>query len=391
MRFFLPLVLCGMLSTGVSAQSYVTAIWSDYNGFWTSSNASISATQPDSSHMLLAFTLGGTTYSTGVADALLTTNGVTYSDARFRALNFVSTLDLSGAHWQMGSNLDGNTTTVNASDPVLITVDGVPAPLQYSSNATIRNTEAQRLLEDGIKGLNLGTGVVNFPDQTVDIDFPSTGLASGFNDGEPELVVTQMASPNPTDSDSISLVDASGTVLGNWISLNFSNESTNKVADWRADVRNASTGAQVASNNNILRHIQMIGLDFADFGLTAAQVPQVAKVRHAFNSLSDFSFMAYNERSFVDCAAAPVLTLSGITPIPSTSPVALDGEMVPSITGGTAPYSLRQVGTSTLIGNNSWDTFRAGVYVMEAVDDLHCVSPTSARVMIPNVRCNAPG
>jgi hypothetical protein len=243
-------------------------------------------------------------------------------------------------------------------------------------------------LEDGIKGLNLGTGVVNFPDQTVDIDFPAVGLASGFNDGEPELVVTQMASPNPTDSDSICLVDASGTILGNWVYLNFSDESTNKVADWRADVRNASTGTGVGANNNILRHIQMIGLDFADFGLTAAQVPQVAKVRHAFNSLSDFSFMAYNERSFVDCAAAPALTLSGITPIPSTSPAASDGEMVPSITGGTAPYRLRQVGTSTLIGNTSWDTFQAGIYMMEAVDDLHCVSPTSARVMIPNVRCN---
>jgi hypothetical protein len=225
----------------------------------------------------------------------------------------------------------------------------------------------------------------------VDIAFPSTGLASGFNDGEPELVVTQMAAPNPTATDSISLVDASGTVLGNWIYLNFSNESTNKVADWRADVRNASTGVLVGANNNQLRHIQMIGLDFADFGLTAAQVPQVAKVRHAFNSLSDFSFMAYNERSFVDCAAPLALTLSGITPIASTSPGALDGEMVPSITGGTSPYSLRQVGTSTLIGSNSWDTFRAGVYMMEVVDDLHCVSPTAARVMIPNVRCNSPG
>ncbi|MEY5043079.1 MAG: hypothetical protein RJA19_306 [Bacteroidota bacterium] len=66
--------------------------------------------------------------------------------------------------------------------------------------------------------------------------------------------------------------------------------------------------------------------------------------------------------------------------------------MVPTtISGGTFPYSLRQVGTSTLIVATDWDEFRSGVYIMEAVDDLHCASTSAKRVMIPNVRCDLPG
>ena len=57
---------------GASAQ-YVTSIWSDYDGFWTSSNASVSPIEPDSSHHLLAFEWGGTIFSTGVNDGILPT------------------------------------------------------------------------------------------------------------------------------------------------------------------------------------------------------------------------------------------------------------------------------------------------------------------------------
>lgn len=378
--------LLGSTYVASSQSQYVSGIYTDFQGWWTSSKTSINPIEPDSSHVLLGFTYNGTDFSTGVDDAKLTANGVVFTDARFRALDLPSTINLSSVGFQMGSRMDGDITV--AAGDVYITVDGVTAPLQYSTDLTVQRAEAARLLEDGVKGLNLGTGLINLPDQTVTFELPAAGLSSKYNDGIPDLLFTQVASPSPTLVDSVCLADAAGLPMGIKVGLNFIPESANRIAYWRVDVRRRTNGDSL--QGHIRRSIQMVALDFVDFGLTEAQASLVEKVIFDFNSLSDMAFMAYNERSFVDCATAGV-TLTTIAPVAASSPAALNGEMVPGVSGGISPYSLRQVGTTTLIPSTDWDEFRSGVYMMEAVDDLGCASSTAVRVMIPNTGCNTPG
>jgi hypothetical protein len=385
MRFLTSLLL-GAAFVPVASAQYVTGIWTDYDGFWTSARPTISTILPDTSHMLLAFTVGGNTYSTGVDDAKLVANGVSFEQARFRGLDIAATLSfgVTQPRYHMGAMCDGDLAT--ASGTVLITVDGVTSPLLFSADPAVQQSEARRLFKDGLKGLNLGTGMVNIPNQTIELPFPASGVASGWNDGEPELLLTQTASPNLTSADSVCLLDASGNPLGSKVALDWSDQLNNRVGRWKTDQRERATGAGVPTEVAQNKPIQIIGLDFADFGITQAEAALVAKLAYDFNTLSDFAFVAYNQRSFVDCATAAV-TLSSITPIAATTPSALDGEMVPTVSGGTSPYTLRQSGTSTLLESADWDSFRPGVYMMEAVDDLHCASTAALRVLIPNVSC----
>ncbi|HAI37450.1 MAG TPA: hypothetical protein DCM40_04595, partial [Maribacter sp.] len=55
-------------SSTVQGGTAVTEIFSNYSGFWRSSTTSRNPVLPNLSHELLAFTSGGTTFSTGVAD-----------------------------------------------------------------------------------------------------------------------------------------------------------------------------------------------------------------------------------------------------------------------------------------------------------------------------------
>lgn len=64
----------------------VSEIYSDYNGYWTSQVGSNNSIQPDNEHNLIGFTWNRTTYSTGVDDNLLTTNGVTFIPSEFSGL-----------------------------------------------------------------------------------------------------------------------------------------------------------------------------------------------------------------------------------------------------------------------------------------------------------------
>jgi hypothetical protein len=68
------------------SSAQVTQIWSDFSTFWTSSSTSINTIRPNTAHNLLAFRWNGTNYSTGVDNAKLTANGVSFTATKFRAL-----------------------------------------------------------------------------------------------------------------------------------------------------------------------------------------------------------------------------------------------------------------------------------------------------------------
>ena len=64
----------------------VTAVVTDYNGYWKSSTTAPNSSKPLRSHNLLAFTYNGIQYSTGVNDELLHTKDETFTAADFWCL-----------------------------------------------------------------------------------------------------------------------------------------------------------------------------------------------------------------------------------------------------------------------------------------------------------------
>jgi hypothetical protein len=137
----------------------VTSIITDYNTFWKSTSATPSAVKPDNSHNLLAFTHNGIQYSTGVNDALLTSHGESFVQGDFWSLPVSS---ISGS-------VNGNTKIGLGA-----LYDGV---YNGASNPTPEYAIAP-YLTDGIKGLNLGTGVANLPSGAMTFSIQSISPAS---------------------------------------------------------------------------------------------------------------------------------------------------------------------------------------------------------------------
>lgn len=152
------ILLLFLIGSGLNLFSQrVTGIYTDYNGFWHSRSGAINPVKPQNHHDLLAFTFGTTTYSTGVNNGLLTSNGVSFSSQRYRALP-VKTLPTTGSSsYFVGLKqlYDGINNGVNNSS-------NQPFPGNPVSGSVLAS-----FLTDGKKGLNIGTGLTNIPAGTV--------------------------------------------------------------------------------------------------------------------------------------------------------------------------------------------------------------------------------
>lgn len=143
MRYLKHLLVCTIvlhMYFALSAQP-VTQLITDYGGYWKSGIGALNATVTNNSHNLLAFQYAGVVYSTGVNDATLTANAVSYTSGSFEALPFSSiggTVTSAGSTYiSLGTQYDGVTNGASTPFPSL----------------RIRD-----VLTDGIKGLNIGTG-----------------------------------------------------------------------------------------------------------------------------------------------------------------------------------------------------------------------------------------
>ena len=146
-------MLSCFFSVSIFAQT-TTRIITDFGGYWSSTTASPNPIKPDSSHMLLGFTFNGVTYSTGVNDGVLISNSVPYTPGNWQAFpvadiagNYGAGAEVVLLHIALASKVDKSPSTVN-----------IPAVSVF----TIRNA-----LIDGVKGLDLGTGVTNLPTSAV--------------------------------------------------------------------------------------------------------------------------------------------------------------------------------------------------------------------------------
>jgi hypothetical protein len=300
MRFLFRsfLLFCMFISNNyVKAQYNVTGVQTDFNGFWSSSSTAINAVKPNNSHNLLAFTWNGTTFSTGVNDAKLILNGVNFTAKDFRAFP-ITIINTGGSsnYLTFGERYDG--VANGASNPA-------PFPLPATGGV------AASFLTDGVKGLDIGTGIANVPVGPVRFNFSSQGVtSSAINDGIPDVLVTQIAQPSASSLDKIYFVNAAGLTVGSQLTIN--HDAIDPVGNWSADFYNFNGTIGITNSDRPLR---LWAADLSSFGITAENVNTAVALIYEMGGNSDVAFVAFNVPSI------SVATQLGITTQPSTNTV----------------------------------------------------------------------
>ncbi len=259
-----------------NAQTNVTGIYTDYNGFWQSAAGNINSVHPDDSHNLLAFTVGGTTYSTNVNDAVLATNNVPFSPEEFKALPVASIP--SGGVLGVGNNYGGF-----SGQP-----GGQPVP--------VTNNFATYLM-DGTNGLDLGTGIYNSPLGAERQYTVSAANASAIG-GSPDIIINQIGQPpSSTENDILRFYDASGNTVGNTVTVDVSALPIVGTGNWK--FYQPGNPPTYESGLQGTRDIRFLTFDLSDFGITAANIGNITGFGHTLSGKSDQAFTAYNSASLV--------------------------------------------------------------------------------------------
>ncbi|NMH28839.1 gliding motility-associated C-terminal domain-containing protein [Flavobacterium silvaticum] len=259
-------------SPSLRAQA-VTEIITDYQGYWKSGIGNINPIKPQNSHNLVSFTYNGTRYSTGVNDALLTTNGQVFSPQDFQALPFLyfTGTPTSSTFIGLGQLYDG----VNNGGSVPPPINNIPM-----------------YLTDGAHGLDLGTCVANIP--TGNINFGVSGMqAASIGDGIPDILISQIAQPSGAN-DQYSFRDADGNIVGNTMNIVLANITP--VGNWVADFYQVNSVPMVIPGGfvNTERPIRFWAADLSDFGITPANYQQIVSFGVGLKGTSDLAFIAYN-------------------------------------------------------------------------------------------------
>lgn len=256
-------------------------IITDFGGYWSSTLAAPNAVKPDSSHNLLAFRYNNTIYSTGVNDARLTSNGVSFTPSSFRALPVAAI---------SGNNPGGSVYLALAKK-----VDG---SANVANPTTVSSMTLSRALTDGTRGLDLGTGFTNLP-SSANLTFNVFSIdTTKIADAEPDIVLTQIAQP-VSGNDVFSLTDAAGVVVGNTVTQNMI--LLNAFGSYDLDLFNLTPNAPFttataysAATPNTNREIRLVAIKLSDFGINSSNYTQVKMLKIAPSANSDYAFIAYN-------------------------------------------------------------------------------------------------
>lgn len=269
------LMVCVLIAGIVNAQQ-VTGVITDYQGFWKSGIGYKNPVKPQNSHNLLAFTFNGIQYSTGVNDILLSQHNELFYAADFRALPV---------------KLIGSNPTSNTKIGLGQLYDGVD---NGKSNPSPVN-DMQYYLTDGIKGLDLGTGVANIPQGYIEFSI-NEFFPDAVGDGVPDILITQIADPS-SSFDQYEFLDAKGKRVGSRVGINLTNIAS--VGTWVADFYEASTNPMILTTGftKTEREIRLWAADFSDFNITPSDVSKIKSFRILLNGNSDLAFVAYNYRT----------------------------------------------------------------------------------------------
>lgn len=261
----------------------VNRVITDYNDYWTTSVGNVNAIRPDSNHNMLAFGFGSKVFTTGVNNATLDTRGVSFeAGGDFRALP----IDIVGST----SNGDDNYIIYGAN------IDGSVTAATLANASSVRVAD---VLMDGIKGLDLGTGVTNI-NSNATFEFDIARIADDkLNDDEPDIIITQIATPGVNLSDVYYFTDANGNLVGNPLFARLDNISLLGVANndlflLPKNTLYANAAPAATGTRNEARDMRMIGFRLSEFGITSANYGSITKFKVFPNGTSDMAFTAYN-------------------------------------------------------------------------------------------------
>ncbi|WP_133063713.1 DUF7507 domain-containing protein, partial [Flavobacterium pectinovorum] len=258
----------------------VSRIHTDWKGYWTSNAVTGSGNRPDRENNLLAFSWNGVTYSTGVNDNVLTTNGVTFNAQKFRALK-IQTLGLNtNMYYLQGSMIDESAGSAFLR-PAL-------------TGTTSTGAELASRLTDGTNGLSLGTGIANIKAGVAEFKIGTNNInTNGLNDNIPDIIVTQVAEPG-NQYDTFKFIDAAGNTVGTVLSIKF--DTVTAIGTYSLDLFRADNGA-VAFSPAATRDIRMLGIEASAFGINASNAASVDRFVVTFSGSSDCAFIAFNSNS----------------------------------------------------------------------------------------------
>jgi hypothetical protein len=319
-RIGLAAALLSSLALGAAAAP-ITAIQGKRSSTtWTTPGAPAT----NESTLLLAFTVGGTRYSTGVDDSLVT---APFNPASFHAFT--------------APTIAGSQLTAWGS--------AMPIPSPYPALTWF--------LSDGTQGLELATALFNAPAQ--DLNFPIQ-IPSTANLTLPAIITTQMGAVGA--SDTYYFVNSAGNTVGNALTVSYGAITPVGKIHWTFRTAAGSTSGVPADGD---RDLRMLSYSLADFGLTAATVGQVAAFRQRLNGASDLAFVAYNRDLMAVQAPDLAIDLTGLGSGPLALGTPYSGSFsctnigATSATEGTScsvtglPAGLA-VGACTLTGGTAW-------------------------------------
>lgn len=299
----------GSSSLGTFNYEPLNFIYTDFNNFWTSGALLQNGLLPNNSHNLLSFRYAGINYSTGVDDAKLAAQGVTFTAGNWKAA------PIAGLNGVVSSN---NVLIVTGSMK-----DGDPVNALPNSNP-IKDLTMPFVLTDGNRGLDLGTGITNLPVSAVINLSVKVIDDSKISDDEPDILISQIAAPTGS-LDTYEFLDAGGNVVGN--SITRSQTSLPPLGAQRLDLFNLSSGEQLSTakvNGDLFeppgssREIRLSAYKLSEFGITAANYAQIKTFRIKPSGSSDPAFIGYNNNAikfnptvFVDIANSLTAVCSG--------------------------------------------------------------------------------
>ncbi len=321
-----------------------SAIMTDFGGFWHATARNPQSTRPDNSHNLLGFTHNGVTYATGVDNAKLTNNSISFVPSTFKALPVAAIAGFAAGgsvYVSLASKVDGSANT---------------AYIAGASAYTIKQA-----LIDGPNGLDMGTGVTNLPN-TAHMTFQIYNIdATKASDAEPDLILTQIASPS-SSNDEFAFLDETGNIVGNA----FIQDMTHlpRFGTYVLDLFSLAVGVPYNAarpygvpndGTNTTRDIRLVSLNLSSFGINTSNAHTVKALRIRPSGNSDYAFIGYNTGSINLPPNAALSTETSVTRVCPTGTASLEIIGTPAA-GGALSY----VWEESTNNGTTWNTVNNG-------------------------------
>ena len=233
------------------------------NNTWVSTTATANTSVvANGANDLLSFTANGATYSTGVNDAALSAG---FTPATFQAF------------------VPNAATILTSSGYNAIALSGTYNPAHSRA----------WYLTDGAHGLDLSTALFNIPISKLKFDVTVSNVSDPINPTRPpDVLVTQVGQPS-NKADLFYFVNAANQVVGNQVSALLSSVPIVGKQNWQF----WSTNHVSQPSLNGPRDLRMRAYYFSDFGITAANMGDIAGFVQELSGDSDVAFIAYNTKA----------------------------------------------------------------------------------------------